>query len=220
MIKASTFAFLRALTDNNTREWFQEHKSEFEAAKDNFTTFSDSILKELKEVEPKYYDTRIKDCIFRIYRDVRFSKDKKPYKIHLAAAFGENGKNSGKIDYYFHLQDQETFLGAGIWNPTAEELAKFRQEIDYNPEELKSIIDDPEFKKHFPLVHGEQLKRAPKGYAEDHPEIHLLKYKSLFFMKKFSNEEVLSPEFKENLLKHMERLKPFVDYLNEILYEG
>lgn len=218
MIAESTFEFLRKLADNNNREWFHANKSEYEKAKENFVLFSDELLTEVKQIEPRFYDTQIKDCIFRINRDIRFSKDKSPYKTHLSAAFGVGGKNSGRIDYYFHLQNEETFLGGGMWQPSAEHLAKFRQEIDYSPKTLKAIIEAPEFKKSFPLIYGEKLKRAPKGYREDHPDIELLKYKEMFFWKKFSNEEVKSPGFKDTVINQVKTLKPFVDYLNELFY--
>ena len=218
MIAESTFAFLRKLEANNTREWFQENRGEYDAAKDNFVQFADAVFDEVKAFEPRFYDTKIKDCIFRIYRDVRFAKDKRPYKTNLSAAFGEGGKSSGKIDYYLHLQNDETFVGGGMWQPTAENLGKFRQEIDYAPEKLKEIIENPVFKNAFPLIHGEKLKRTPKGYSEDHPDIDLLRYKEMFFWKKFSNEEVKSPHFKTQIVQHIKILKPFVDYLNELFY--
>ena len=218
MIAEPTFVFLRKLEANNNREWFTENRALYDAARANFVEFCDEVLQEVKTFEPTFYDTQIKDCIFRINRDVRFSKNKSPYKTHLSAAFGKGGRNSGKIDYYFHLQNEESFIGGGLWQPTTEQLAKFRQEIDYAPDTLKEIILSEDFKKHFPLIYGEKLKRAPKGYAEDHPDIELLRYKEMFFWKKFSNEEIKSPGFKADLLHHMKVLKPYLDYLNELFY--
>lgn len=218
MIAEPTFAFLRNLSANNNREWFTENRSQYDSARENFVDFCDGVLQEVKVFEPSFYDTQIKDCIFRINRDVRFSKDKSPYKTHLSAGFGPGGRSSGKIDYYFHLQNEESFIGGGMWQPTAEQLAKFRQEIDYSPDTLKEIIEAKDFKKHFPLIYGGKLKRAPKGYAEDHPDIELLRFKEMFFWKKFSNEEVKSPGFQADLLHHMKILKPYLDYLNELFY--
>ncbi len=218
MIAESTFAFLRNLAENNHREWFIENRALYDTAKANFVEFCEEVLEEMKAFEPTFYDTRIKDCIFRINRDIRFSKDKRPYRNYLAAAFGEGGRNSGKIDYYFHVQNDETFIGGGLWQPTTAQLAQFRQEIDYSPDALKEIIEAKDFRKHFPLIYGEKLKRAPKGYTEDHPDIELLRYKEMFFWKKFSNEEVKSPGFKADLLHHMQVLKPYLDYLNELFY--
>lgn len=220
MIAEATFQFLRDLEENNHREWFHANKGQYDTAKQNFVEFADEILQEIKGIEPRFYDTQIKDCIFRINRDVRFSKDKSPYKTHLSAAFGAGGKNSGRIDYYFHLQNNETFLGGGMWQPTSEQLAKFRQEIDYSPRALKDIIENKDFKEHFPLIYGAQLKRAPKGYTEDHADIELLKYKEMFFWRKFTNEEVKTEGFKDVVLEHVKVLKPYVDYLNEVLYGG
>lgn len=218
MIAESTFAFLRKLEENNNREWFHGNRKEYDTAKENFVQFADEVFDDVKAFEPRFYDTQIKDCIFRINRDVRFSKDKSPYKTHLSAAFGEGGKSSGKIDYYFHLQNEETFIGGGMWQPSTENLAKFRQEIDYAPQKLKEIIENPIFKENFPLIYGEKLKRAPKGYSEDHPDIGLLRYKEMFFWKKFTNQEVKSPKFKDQLIEHIKILKPYVDYLNELFY--
>lgn len=218
MIEEATFAFLRKLTANNNREWFIENKAEYDSTRENFIGFCDEILSEIKLMDVRFYDTKIKDCIFRINRDIRFSKDKRPYKENYSAAFGIGGRSSGKVDYYFHLQNDNNFLGGGMWQPSPEHLAKFRQEIDYAPEKLKAIIEEPDFRKYFPIIEGQKLKRPPKGYSEDHPDIDLLKYKDLFFMKKFSNEEVKSSSFKTVLMEHVLVLKPYIDYVNEVFY--
>lgn len=218
MIAESTFKFLSDLSVNNNREWFNSHKDRYETARQDFIEFADKFLGELKEIEPAFYDTQIKDCIFRIYRDIRFSKDKSPYKRHFAAAFGIGGRRSGKADYYLHIQNHGSFLGGGMWNPNREQLANFRQEIDYSPQTLKDIIYNDRFRTHFPVISGEQLKRGPKGYPLDHPDIELLRYKEMFFMKTFANEEVLSDDFIDKLITHAAILKPFLDYLNELVY--
>jgi uncharacterized protein (TIGR02453 family) len=218
MIQEATFEFLRKLELNNNREWFLENKNEYEKARTNFIDFCAEVLELLKEIEPTFANTLIKDCIFRINRDVRFAKDKRPYKNNLSAGFGAGGRHSGKTDYYFQLQNGETMIGAGMWQPSSENLAKFRQELDYNPEILKGIIDTPKFKLAYPIVHGEKLKRAPKNYSEDHPEIELLKQKELFFVKKFSNEEVKDKDFPKHLFEHLEIIKPYIDYLNELFF--
>jgi uncharacterized protein (TIGR02453 family) len=218
MIREATFEFLRNLEENNNREWFNENKAFYEQAKANFSEFSDTILTKLKEIEPDFANTQIKDCIFRINRDIRFSKNKAPYKNNLSVAFGPGGRHSGRIDYYFQLQDHETILGAGMWQPSPTNLAKFRQELDYNPELLKGIIEDPHFKETFPIVHGERLKRPPKNYSEDHPEIELLKCKELFFVRKYSNKEILQADFGDVLFAHMKVIKPYIHYLNDLFF--
>ena len=218
MIKESTLEFLKNLEENNTREWFESNRKQYEASKANFVDFCSVILEEMKLFEPDFSNTQVKDCIFRINRDVRFSKNKSPYKNHLSAAFGPGGRNSGKIDYYIQLQNGKTSIGGGMWQPSAGNLAKFRQEIDYSPETLKSIIESKEFRKHFPEVYGEKLKKAPKGYPVDHPEVELLKYKELFFYTTFSNTEVLSGDFHNIILGHFKILKPYIDYVNDLFF--
>lgn len=218
MIHEATFEFLRNLEQNNNRDWFNENRKFYDAAKEDFTNFGDSILQRLVESEPEFANTLIKDCVFRINRDVRFSKNKAPYKNNLSLAFGPGGRHSGRIDYYFQLQDNETILGAGMWQPSPANLAKFRQEIDYNPELLKGIIENPTFINTFPIVHGEKLKRPPKNYSEEHPDIELLKYKELFFLRKYSNNEILKDNFSDVLFGHMKVIKPYIDYLNELFF--
>lgn len=220
MIQEATFEFLRNLEENNNREWFNANRSFYEDSKNNFTGFCEAQLNMLKEVEMEFVNTQIKDCIFRINRDVRFSKNKDPYKNNLSAAFGPGGRHSGRIDYYFQLQNNESFLGAGMWQPSPANLAKFRQELDYNPTELKGIISSERFKQTFPIIHGEKLKRPPKGYGEDHPDIELLKHKELFFIAKFSNSEILDKEFTQKLFNNMMVIKPFIDYLNALFSES
>jgi uncharacterized protein (TIGR02453 family) len=218
MIREATFEFLRNLEENNNREWFNENRAFYEQAKANFIDFGDTILTKLKEIEPDFANTQIKDCIFRINRDVRFSKNKAPYKNNLSLAFGPGGRHSGRIDYYFQLQNNESFIGAGMWQPSPANLAKFRQELDYNPEILKGIIEDPKFKSTFPTVHGEKLKRPPKNYSEDHPEIELLKCKELFFIRKYQNSEIVKAGFAEVLFEHLKVIQPYIHYLNDLFF--
>lgn len=216
MIQETTFQFLRNLEKNNTREWFNENKTAYELERENFVDFCSGILDELKLIQENLLYTEVKSCVFRINRDIRFSNDKSPYKSYFSAAFGPGGRSSGQIDFYIQVQNNETMLGGGMWQPTSENLAKFRQELDYNPEFLKTIIEAENFKKHFPEVHGQELVTSPKGYSKDHPEIALLRKKELFFLKKFSNEEVLQKGFKEIMIAHCKVLKPYLDFLNEL----
>lgn len=216
MINESTLLFLQDLKENNHREWFAENRNRYEESRSNFIEFCDELLSDLKVLQPSLLNTSIKDCIFRINRDIRFSKDKSPYKNHFSAAFGPNGRNSGKIDFYFQMESDRAFVGGGIWQPSPQNLAKFRQEIDYNPEVLKSIIHDKTFLEYFGEPHGEKLKTAPRNYPSDHPDIELLKFKEIFYTKEFKAKEILGKNFREEVVKACSYLKPFLDYVNEV----
>ena len=218
MLTLSTLEFLQELAENNNREWFTEHRKRYDAAKKEMEALVKDLIKGIGEFE-NLPNTEPKDCLFRINRDIRFSKDKAPYKQWLSAAVGPGGRHSGRIDFYVHIQPGESFLGAGMWNPTPKQLAKFRQEIDFNPEALKSIIEAPEFKAYFPEAWGESLERMPKGYPENHPDIALLKRKQLFFMHKYTDAEVTSPNFAKEIVNGCRLIKPYCDFLNYLFFE-
>ncbi|MDF7821744.1 DUF2461 domain-containing protein [Runella sp. MFBS21] len=218
MLTQPTFQFLKDLAENNNREWFAENRPRYEIAKKEFEKFVEALLKGVSEFEA-LPNTTAKDCIFRINRDIRFSKDKSPYKQWFSAAIGPGGRHSGRIDFYVHIQAGESFLGAGMWNPTPKQLAKFRQEIDFNPQALKSIIETPEFRDYFPEIWGETLQRPPKGYTEDHPDVELLKRKQLFFMHKYTDKEVTSAGFVAEVIKGSRLIKPYCDLLNYLFFE-
>lgn len=215
----STLEFMRELVQNNNREWFHANRSRYDAAKAELCGVTERVLAGLSPFEP-LANTSVKDCIFRINRDIRFSKDKAPYKSNLAFAIGPGGRQSGRIDYYVHIQpDNQSFLGAGMWQPTPANLAKFRQEVDYNVEELKNIIETDEFKLYFPEASGEVLKSMPKGYPADHPEIELLRRKELFFLHRYTDKEVLKPNFADEIIRGCRILKPYCDWLNYLFFD-
>ena len=218
MLTLSTLEFLQELAENNNRDWFTEHRKRYDAAKKEMEALVKDLIKGIGEFE-NLPNTEPKDCLFRINRDIRFSKNKAPYKEWLSAAVGPGGRHSGRIDFYVHIQPGESFLGAGMWNPTPKQLAKFRQEIDFNPEALKSIIEAPEFKAYFPEAWGESLQRMPKGYPENHPDIALLKRKQLFFMHKYTDAEVTSPNFAKEIVNGCRLIKPYCDFLNYLFFE-
>lgn len=219
VLTAPTLDFLRDLAQNNNREWFQANRKRYETAKTEFTAFVGQVLNNVCSFEA-LPNTDPKDCIFRINRDIRFSKDKAPYKLNFAAAIGPGGRHSGRIDYYFHIQPgNESFIGAGMWQPTPDHLTKYRQEIDYNPESLTDLIEAPEFRAYYSEIWGETMKTAPKGYSADHPHIDLLRRKQLFFMHRFTDKEVLKPTFADELTRGCQLIKPYCDYLNYLFYE-
>jgi uncharacterized protein (TIGR02453 family) len=181
MLTHHSLQFLKNLEQNNNREWFHANRKDYDQAKEDFESLCQMVLAEIAKFQENLLNTSVKSCIFRINRDIRFSLDKSPYKNHLAAAFGPGGRNSGKVDFYLHIQpNDKSFLGGEMWFPTSTQLISFRQEIDYSPQRLKSIIEEKDFKSYFNEIHGEKLKKTPKGYSAEHPDIELLKYKELF----------------------------------------
>ena len=220
MIHQHTFSFLEQLRSNNNRPWFEANRSAYDTARENFIDFCENLLKQLQTIQEDLHQTEVKKCINRIYRDIRFKKDKTPYKTNFGAGFGPGGKSSGRADFYIQLEPgNKSFLGGGMWNASAEELQRWRQEIDYNAQELKGIINDPAFIKAFPSLEGAKLKTKPKGYEMDHPEIELLRHKDFFFLAHFEDNEVLCPHFGEKVFERCKVLKPFLDYVNYILYD-
>lgn len=216
---AQTFDFLRDLVDNNHRDWFQANRPRYDAAKNELCGVVERVLAGLSPFEP-LANTAVKDCIFRINRDVRFSKDKAPYKSHLAFAIGPGGRHSGRIDYYVQIQPgDQSFLGAGMWQPTTTNLAKFRQEVDYNASELKQIIDAEAFRAYFPEAAGDVLKSMPKGYPVDHPEIELLRRKELFFIHRYIDKDVLKANFADEVVRGCQLIKPYCDFLNYLFFD-
>ena len=207
--------FLKELQENNSKEWMDAHRPQYNAARDAFKEIVSVLLGELSRSDEGLTGITPKDCIFRINRDIRFSKDKTLYKNNFGAAMSEGGRRSPNAVYYLHLQPHnESFIAAGMYMPANEYLAKVRQEVDYNPEELKQIVSDTEFKKSFGEIQGEKLSRPPKGYAADHPNIELLKLKSFIVLHPLTDEEVISENFIPETL-HMFRLaQPFIQYLN------
>lgn len=219
MLTQHTLQFLNNIAENNNREWFHANKKDYELVKIEFESFCSEILTGLSKFQEDLHNTTAKSCILRINRDIRFSLDKSPYKQYLGAGFGPGGKSSGKVDFYLQIQPNESFLGGGMWSPTSIQLANFRQEIDYNPSNLKKIIEKEDFVKYFNEIHGEKVKNAPKRYSTDHPNIDLLSYKQLFFVHKYSDEKVLKKDFYETVIEGCQLLKPYLDYLNKIYFE-
>ena len=216
-----TLQFLKNLEENNNREWFQANRKDYEIAKAEFEQFCQEVLNGLCEFQDDLANTKVKDCIFRINRDIRFSKDKTPYKKYFSAGFGPGGRQSGRIDFYLQIEPgSKSILGGGMWEPTTAHLASFRQEIDYNPEHLKGIIEDDTFKTYYDKISGERVKLVPKGYTANHPDIELLKYKKLFFYHQYPDKEVFSKDFAKEVVRGCFILKPYLDYLNELFYDN
>ncbi|MEQ8474155.1 MAG: DUF2461 domain-containing protein [Marinoscillum sp.] len=209
----NSLKFLEQLALNNSKEWMDANKSWYQDCRKEFISFVDQVLKEMQTFEPAVAGLEGRKCIFRINRDIRFSNDKRPYKVNFGVAISEGGKHSENPSYYFHLQPGSNFVGGGIYMPPGETLKKIRQEVDYNPEELRKVVDEEEFKKVFGAIRGEKLKTAPKGYPKDHPNIEFLKLKSFTVMNELQDKDVASEGLKKVVLEHFKLMKPFNDYL-------
>ncbi|MBC5772914.1 DUF2461 domain-containing protein [Pontibacter sp. KCTC 32443] len=219
-IDKSTLQFLRDLARNNTREWFAENKPRYEKARKNYLDFLDEMLKEMARFEPVANAQTGKDLVFRIYRDVRFSNDKRPYKDHFGAYVADGGRKSILPGYYLHLAgNNNSFLAGGLWMPPADYLKAVRQEIDYNLHEFKAIVEATAFKKKFGDLQGEQLKTTPKGYEKENPAIEYLRFKSWNAVMPLTDKQVLSNDFMAVVMDGFKSLKPFNDFLTAPLKE-
>jgi uncharacterized protein (TIGR02453 family) len=218
MIQENTLRFLKLLKKNNNREWFEKNRGMYESAKLNYLDFVGSIITQSKLFDAYLADLNPKQCVFRINRDVRFSKNKEPYKINFGASFSKGGKKIHCAGYYFHLEPGNSFIGGGLWMPPAPELKKVRQEIDYNYNEFKSIISKPIFKSTYgSLDSSEKLVRPPKEYDLENPAIELLKLKSFIVTKQLSDKQVLDPKIIKQVVQDFKTIHPLVQFLNRAL---
>jgi uncharacterized protein (TIGR02453 family) len=219
MIQATTIRFLKGLKRHNDKAWFDAHKAEYLDAKTDFESLVSTLLEKMAVMDPSLRTLQLRDCVFRIYRDVRFSKDKTPYKTHLAAGFNQGGKKVHFPGYYLHIAPGgETFCGGGIWRPDGAALKKIRQEIDYNYEEFHGILQERKFRRLFgPLEDDDSLQRPPQGYAEDNPAIHYLKMRNYIAGRGFSDEDLTSRAFTRKIIDAFTTLKPLIDFLGRAL---
>lgn len=215
MLSNDTLKFLKGLKKNNNKPWFEANKKQYENAQSEIKTFVAEWIKSFGKKDESITQLDPNKCIFRIYRDVRFSADKTPYKKNLGAYINKGGKNKNTAGYYLHIEPGNCFFGAGNYMPTPEELAKIRQEIDYNFKDFKKIIDNKKFKENFgDLTTENKLQRPPKGYDAGNIAIDYLKLKGFTVFKKLSDEELTSKDFVKTITDLSINAKPFVDFLN------
>lgn len=217
MLQPDTLQYLRELNTNNNKAWFDANKKRFEAAKKDVEHLVAELLAGAAKFEPALVDFKSKDCVFRIYRDVRFSKDKTPYKNNMGAWFNKGGKKSPHAGYYLHIEPGNSFLAGGMYMPESEQLKNVRQEIDYNTSEFNAILNNTKFKKTFGNLDDYKLKTTPKGYAKDHPEIETLKQTSFVVSRKVTDEELLDKKFATKAVEVFETLHPLNAFLNRVL---
>lgn len=218
MIQQSTVQFLKSLHKNNNREWFLKNKQNYDAAKENFLVFVDEILKGIQNFDPTLNELVPKQCVFRINRDVRFSKNKEPYKNNFGASFSKGAKKINAAGYYFHLEPGASFIGGGLWMPEAPDLQKLRQEIDYSFKEFKSILGNAKFKNTFGNLTTEaKLSRPPKGYDIDNPAIEFLKLKSFTAIVPIADKDIFNENMVKQSLTVFKTLSPLVQFLNRAI---
>lgn len=214
-IEQSTFHFLQSIAENNNREWFQEHKNEYEAARQNVLDFTRTLIEGISSFDAtvaKALDP--KTCVMRIYRDTRFSLNKLPYKTNFGIGISAAGKNFPGPGYYIHIQPGACFIGGGTWHPSADELKQIRQEIDYNLDDWLSILSQEDFKREFSdLDQEDKLKTSPKGYSPDHPAIEYLKLKSFTVSRALSDKELNQEGCTNLIIECVNKLYPFMQFL-------
>ncbi len=214
-IPASVFSFLEELKENNNRDWFQHNKERYQEQYNSVALFADALLSEIKQCD-NIETVSGKKSLFRIHKDVRFSKDKSPYKTNIGGAFTRATKEL-RGGYYFHIEPGNCFLGGGFWGPSPEDLKHIRLQIAADPEPLREILSSKEFISTFGKLEGEQLKSSPKGFDKDHPAIDLINYKQFLLVKKFTDKQAQSETYLKNVVSTFQSMRPFFDYMSEIL---
>lgn len=211
--------FLKDLERHNDRDWFEKNKTRYLVAKEGFEEVVTAVLKDLVKFDDGLAGLNPKKLPFRIYRDVRFSKDKRPYKTNMGAGFSPNGKLVQEPGYYLHLQPgNKSFIAGGIYMPDASNLARIRQEIDYSSKKLEKILKSSQFKKLFDNFDDfDKLKTAPKGYPKDHPQIEWLKLKSFIVSVPLTDKQITDKRFISSVTAACRTIKPLNDFLREAI---
>jgi uncharacterized protein (TIGR02453 family) len=210
-IEASTLKFLKELGNNNNREWFQSHKGQYEQTLQNIKTSAEEV-KQLLSKKDLIEEAKV----FRIYRDVRFAKDKAPYKTNMGVHF-TRATQQRRGGYYLHIEPGNSFAGGGFWAPSPEDLKRIRDEFAFDDKPIRKITAAKAFVKYFGSLQGEELKTAPSGYDKNHPAIDLIRKKQYVVMRKFTDKEVADKNFIKEVVLTFEAMRPYFDYMSEVL---
>lgn len=210
-INPDIFTFYKDLDKNNNREWFESHKPRFKSLELEVKDFNEIVKFGLEET-----DDIEKVKMFRIYRDVRFSKNKTPYKTHFGVSFLRKKPNL-RGSYYMHLAPQNSFIASGFWNPNPMDLLRIRKDLEMDAQELRDVITDFTFKKVWGELQGDVVKTSPKGFNIDHPNIDLIRHKQFLFIKRFDDKSVLSSDFQKEVIKSFSAIRPFFDLMTNVL---
>lgn len=211
LINPDVLSFYKELSRNNTREWFEPQKTRFKALEIEIKQYVEEIKNTLNEA-----DEIERAKIFRIYRDVRFSKNKTPFKTHFGISFHRK-KPHLRGGYYVHITPGESFIASGFWNPEKEDLYRIRKEMEVDAAGLRDVIDSLDLKFNWGDLQGDEVKTAPKGFSKEHVDIDLIRKKQYLFIKKFSDKDVLAPNFQEQIIIHFKAIRPFFDYMTSVL---
>ena len=221
MLQPSTIKFLKELKKNNNKPWFDKNRKVYESAKADFAAFIQAVIDLHSKKDPSIKNLLAKDCMFRINRDIRFSKDKSPYKSNFGASINKGGRKAmNSAGYYFHLEPGNCFAGGGIYMPMPDELKNIRQEIDYNFADFKKIINSKKFKAVYSGLDKSAeftLSRVPKGYLPDNPAAEYLKLKSYIAMIKIKDTDLTSKTLAIKTVAAFESLQPLVEFINEAI---
>ena len=214
-IKKESFDFLKKIAKNNERDWFAANKHLYTGAHENIIDFAGTLLAEMNKHD-QIETASGKQSLYRIYKDVRFSKEKVPYNDYWSGSFRRATKKL-RGGYYFHLQPGGSFVAGGFWGPNATDMQRIRQDIDTNPKDWQKIFSDKKLSGTFGGVTGSQLATAPRGYTIDHPAIEQLRYKQFILKHSFTDEEVLRPDFAKNASDTFKKMRPFLNFMSEVL---
>lgn len=210
-ISKGVFDFLKELKNNNNRDWFEANKTDFKKHQSEVKSFLEAVKTNLN-----HHDDIEKMKLFRIYRDIRFSKDKTPYKSHFAGSFSRLGAHL-RGGYYIHLKPGESLLATGFWDPNKEDLFRIRKELEMDADDFRKVINKKELKETWGELRGDELKTAPKGFDKEHPDIDLIRKKQFVFVRNLTDKEVLSPSFLDEVDKSFKSIRPYFDLMSDIL---
>ena len=205
------FSFFSELENNNTREWFEPQKARFKALEGEMKQFASVLASAMNE-----HDSIDKFKLFRLYRDVRFSKDKTPFKTHFGISFHRE-KPALRGGYYLHIKPGDNFIATGFWNPEKDDLKRIRKEMELDADEFRELMAQPSFKSVWGTLEGEEVKTAPKGFSKEDPNIDLIRKKAYLFTKKYSDKEVLANDFLQKVNADFKAVRPFFDYMSSVL---
>ena len=208
------FDFLNDLYKNNTKQWFDANKQRYAESRDQMLFLTGVMLQEISKFDPEVSSVSPSECLFRIYRDIRFSRDKTPYKTHMGSYMAAGGRKSQRAGYYLHIEPGNSLISGGIWSPEANPLRAIRTEIHDNADEFKEILNDNGFQEYFQEIEGDKLKAAPKGFDKNFRDIDLLKYKSYVFSTPIPDQQLLNGNFIDDAIKGYKELYKINRFLN------